>query len=73
VGMRPSALGCKHPAAYAFEHATPRALSRHVVFARAHRNGRPLARPAVGSRGRRRRAPDPLALLLTSSTFWLLS
>jgi hypothetical protein len=24
--------------------------------------GRPLARPAVGSRGRRRRAPDPLAL-----------
>ena len=34
--------------------------------------GRPLARPAVGSRAHRRRAPDPLALCVYD-VFWLLS
>jgi hypothetical protein len=33
-----------------------------VCAARQPVVGRPLARPAVGSRARRRRAPDPLAL-----------
>ncbi len=43
-----------------------------VSAAREPVDGRPLARPAVGSRARRRRAPDPLNLFVYD-VFWLLS
>src|SRR6478752_10344054 len=45
-------------------------VEKHVRV--AHRIGRPLARPAVGARACRRRAPDPLALSCLR-LFWLLS